>query len=477
MTFLRGAVAALAVAASLLPATGSARSPDPVCPVPRPSPLSFDKPVFIDRNRAGGEPVSVVAHDGSIIVSAHAGTTHIYKNPSAAGGSGDFLVGYANQTLNWRSPDGGKTWRYVGLAGAPAGPHSATSTGFSDPDLTIDASGRIYNTEIDLVNIAVYSSPDDGQSWPFANPEVTAGDRPWLAGQDENEVFLYVRSDNSLWRSTDGGLTFVMVNLGIPGDGGKLISDPLYPKTGLISALFGGGAALSQDDGKTWKTYPGTLGAGVQWFPLAAADRAGWIYSAVAGGYTGNGTGRGFVHFSYFDRRARSWSAPIEIPTPEGEALWPWVTAGDDGRVAVAWYQTLAGNPDEVFIYVAYSTNGHGSTVQCSDGSTRFVPPQFVVANASGRPVHVGKICQSGLGCNLTTSEGGDRRLGDFFTINFDHTGKIFLVSADTTLKSPLGGPKPVANPVFIKQSGGDRLLRQPDRIRESRCTFPLPTC
>ena len=476
MNPVRAAAVALAAAAALLPASGSAGS-QAACPAPTPAPLAFGKPIFIDESRAGGEPVSVVAHDGSIIVSAHAGTTHIYKNPQAAPGAGDFAIGYANQTLNWRSSDGGRTWAYVGLFGAPAGPHSASSTGFSDPDLTIDASGRIYNTEIDLANIAVFSSPDDGQSWPFANPEVTPGDRPWLAGQDENEVFLYVRSDNSLWRSTDGGLTFAMVNLGIPGDGGKLITDPLHPKTGLISALFGGGAAISADDGQTWETYPGTLGGGVQWFPLAAADRAGWIYSAVAGGYTGTGGGRGFVHFSYFDRAAKVWSEPISIPTPRGEALWPWVTAGDDGRVAVAWYQTHGDNPDEIYIYVAYSLNGHGSTVTCSDGSTKKVPPQFTVANASGRPVHVGKICQSGLGCNLTTDEGGDRRLGDFFTINFDHTGKIFVVSADTTLPNSVGGPKPVANPVFIKQSAGERLLARPDKIRPTRCLFPLPTC
>jgi hypothetical protein len=40
----------------------------------------------------------------------------VYKDPPAAPGASDFLVGY-----------------------------SATSTGFSDPDLTMDYGGRIYN--------------------------------------------------------------------------------------------------------------------------------------------------------------------------------------------------------------------------------------------------------------------------------------------------------------------------------------------
>lgn len=138
-----------ALLAGLLP-LGQAVSSTVSCTSVKPAPLKFSKPTFIDKNRAGGEPVSVVAQDGSIVVSAHAGTTHVYKDPAAAVGSGDFARSYYSQTLNWRSADGGKTWQYVGLAGAPEGPHSATSTGFSDPDLTMDAGGKLYNVEINL---------------------------------------------------------------------------------------------------------------------------------------------------------------------------------------------------------------------------------------------------------------------------------------------------------------------------------------
>jgi len=142
----------------LLPVAGTARSAGVSCPSVKPAPLAFGKPSYIDKRRAGGEPVSIVAEDGSIIVSAHAGTTHLYKDPAAAPGAGDFAVGYYNQTLNWRSADGGKTWKYVGTAGAEEGPHSPTSTGFSDPDLTMDAGGKIYNVEINLANVSVFYS-------------------------------------------------------------------------------------------------------------------------------------------------------------------------------------------------------------------------------------------------------------------------------------------------------------------------------
>ncbi len=471
-------LAALALLTAVLPLSGVARSAVK-CPSVKPPKLGFGDPLFIDKTRAGGEPVSQVAQDGSIIVSAHAGTTHVYKNPEAAPGAGDFAGSYYNQTLNWRSEDGGESWQYIGLAGAPVGPHSASSTGFSDPDLTMDASGKIYNVEIDLANVAVFASPDDGQSWPTANPAAASGDRPWLTGAEKDEVFLYVNLPHQLWRSTNGGLTFDLVTTNFPADS-KILVDPLNPKKGLIGPMDSG-IAISANDGKKWKEYPGILGDSTQFFGAVATDRAGWAYAAAAGGYQGSTDEdpNGQVTYNFFNRQTKKWqSRPIEIPTPKGDALWPWIIAGDDGRVAVVWYQTHAGNNDKFYIYAAYTTNGHGTMVKCSDGSRRFVPPQFSVANASGRPIHEGKICLSGTTCNANPNfEGGDRRLGDFFTVNFDHIGNIFIVSGDTMLKNPAGGPKPVANPIFIKQSHGDLLLKKPDKTRKERCLFPLQSC
>ena len=479
MRFLRVLMVPLMLAA-LLPLATAARSAGVRCPSVKPAPLDFAKPSYIDKRRAGGEPVSITAQDGSLIVSTHAGTTHLYKDPEALPGAGDFAAGYSNQTLNWRSDDGGKTWKYVGTAGQAEGPHSVTSSGFSDPDLTMDAGGRIYNVEINLANVAVFSSPDDGQSWPQANPVAASGDRPWVTGQMEDEVFLYVNLPNQLWRSTDAGLTYSLVSTSFPADG-KLVSDPLNNETGLLGPMDEGGVAISQDDGKTWEAFPAPLGPSTQFFGAIAADRSGWVYAANAGGYAGSNdtTADGSVTFNYFNRRTEKWAAePIDIGIPKGDAMWPGLVAGDDGRAAVVWYQNHAGAPDKFYAYAAYTTNAHGTTVKCSDGSRRFVPPQFSVANASGRPIHKGKICLSGTACNASSSfEGGDRRLGDFFTVNFDHKGNIFVVTGDTMLRNPLGGPKPIGHPVFIKQSAGEPLLEKPDKIRKTRCLYPLPAC
>ena len=451
---------------------GTMTSTERVCPSPAPAQLAFDEPSYIDTQRAGGEPVSIVAHDGSISVSAHAGTTHLYKNAQNPADPADFLNNYTNQTLNWRSNDGGETWKFVGLAGLEAGPHTATSTGFSDPDFAIDRGGRIYNTEIDLANVAVFSSGDDGQTYSRGVFEVSSGDRPWVTAGDAEEVFLYINLPKQLWRSTDGGLTWSLLgHTNQVAVDSKILNDPQNFSTGLIGPS-GNGIAISNDDGKTWTRYLGAnLGPSTDFFDVTAVDRAGHVYRAAAGGYRSatDTTPDGQVTFNYLDRSSpnpEDWAwadDPVIIPTPEGDALWPWVIAGDDGRVAVVWYQNLAGAPNEFYIYAAYTTNAHGTTVTCSDGTTEFFPPQFSVVNASGRPIHAGQICLNGTNCNLSSGDGGDRRLGDFFTVNFDHTGNLFIVSGDSMLRTASGNKKMVGNPIFIKQSAGDSMLVTPD--------------
>jgi len=466
-------IAAFAIAGTFVVA--DARAGVAGCPTVAPPAFRFDAPRYIDTTRAGGEPVSVVAQDGSIIVSAHAGTTHIYKNALAAPGAGDFAVGYANETLNWRSTDGGKTWNYVGTAGLPAGPHTVGSTGFSDPDLTIDAGGRIYNAEINLPQVSVFSSSDDGQSFSLANPIAGAGDRPWLTARKADEVFLNANAfiGEPLWRSTDGGITWSIQNDDAP-IAGKMVVDPT---NGDLIAPYRGGLAISSNDGVDWTyTDAAPLGANTAFFGDLGIDRAGNVYASAAGGYRGpnDNTPSGSVTFASYNRADAAWGPRVDIPAPAGDALWPWTVAGDDGRAAVIWLQSLAGAPTTFYIYAALTTNAHGTTVRCSDGSTRFIPPQFTVVNASGRPVHQGMICQQGTACNAVIGDSGDRRLGDFITVNYDADGNVFIASGDTTVGNLIGGPKPVSNPIFIKQVAGERLLQTPRTRRPTRCLFPL---
>src|SRR3954466_16105988 len=169
--------------------------------------VGFSPPQFVDRELAGGEPLTIadpVHH--TIVYTSHEGTTHLYQpgffSPLPFG------VNYRNQVNIWTSDDDGGSWQRTGVAGFSADP--TKSSGFSDPDLTVDESGRIYNTGIDLVNDSVFSSQDGGKTYDKGNPNCHNGDRPWLAGGKKDEVFLATNTaentlSHQIFQSTDGG--------------------------------------------------------------------------------------------------------------------------------------------------------------------------------------------------------------------------------------------------------------------------------
>src|SRR4051795_230467 len=178
---------------------------------------------------AGGEPVLAtdpIHH--TIIYSSHEGTTHIYRVGLPAETTFLWLGGYRNQVNNWTSSDGGKTWQQVSLLGSGFTNAPTQNTGFSDPDLTQDAGGRIYNTGIDLANDALFSSADGGKTWDKGTALCHDGDRPWLAGGKKDEVFLGTNVQepgvpaHQVFESTDGGNS--CPSMGTP-DSGTLPSD------------------------------------------------------------------------------------------------------------------------------------------------------------------------------------------------------------------------------------------------------------
>ncbi|MGH3610580.1 MAG: hypothetical protein ACRDRD_21195, partial [Pseudonocardiaceae bacterium] len=153
--------------------------------------VGFAAPTFVDMQRAGGEPGIIHSNKfGDLVYTSHEGDTHIDR--AGAGGAGSivqFLCPNAptvdcakNHVWIWTSDNGGASWdrRDEGLS----------YTGFSDPDLTQDAAGSVYNTGIDLANDSVFSSQDGGKTWPHGTTNCHEGDRPWLGGGQAGEVFM-----------------------------------------------------------------------------------------------------------------------------------------------------------------------------------------------------------------------------------------------------------------------------------------------
>src|SRR5947209_7299290 len=178
-----------------------------ILPGPASASIHFGKPVFVDRTLGGGEPsVAYAVKSGLLVYTSHEGTTHLYSKQLgfAPAETGGFLANYHNQVNIWTSSTNGRTWKLVPF-GSSTNPFA---TGFSDPDLTQDANGNIYNTGIDLANDALFSSQNGGRTWPTGTAQCHNGDRPWLAGGGKNEVFLATdtgENGHEVFHSTDAG--------------------------------------------------------------------------------------------------------------------------------------------------------------------------------------------------------------------------------------------------------------------------------
>jgi hypothetical protein len=152
--------------------------------------VGFAAPIFVDKVRAGGEPGILHSNKfGNLVYTSHEGTTHIDRSGGPASIQQFLCPGlttancYKNHVWIWTSDDRGNTWQLRDEA--------LPYTGFSDPDLTQDASGSIYNTGIDLANDSLFSSQDGGKTWPHGTTNCHNGDRPWLAGGGTaGEVFM-----------------------------------------------------------------------------------------------------------------------------------------------------------------------------------------------------------------------------------------------------------------------------------------------
>lgn len=409
--------------------------------------LRFASPVIVDAARAGGEPSVAALRDGTLLYAAHAGSTHVYR--TNASGLPDYVVPYTGATYMWRSTNGGRTWTYVGLPEAGnRGPH-ALVTGFSDPDLAVDSAGTVYTSGIDLATVYVARSGDRGATWEGNALATVLTDREWLAADRPGVVYLngnQLGTGRMLWRSTDGGRSFdQQAGVRLPG-GGPPSKMAVDPRDGRLYFPVGPGGRLGEI-----AVYPNArrgdlatrtvfrmgsrMDARNGFFNPIALDEAGNVYVVDNTAHTI------WLHSS--TDRGRTWSKSM-VYRSDGTVLWPWISAGSDGRVGISWLQADRAahpprDPASWRIVAAQTATGHGC------GSR---PPAWKVAVATPRPIHVGRICISGVACQTS---GSDRRLGDYHTNAITPDGDLVIAYATT---SPAPGSI-VSRPAFVRQSSG----------------------
>jgi hypothetical protein len=442
--------------------------------------VGFAAPTYVDTKLSGGEPVILNSGSkGTLVYTSHQGTTHLYRNGivSSPLSFAQFLLADCNQVYVWYSTNGGASWQRVTAFDGTC--TSTKTTGFSDPDLTQDAGGLVYNTGINLVNDSVFASADGGKTWPTGTPDCHDGDRPWLAGGGTNQVFMATDTvenvlSHQVFQGTVNSAGVVVCSVtGVSdtdgstysGDGklsydrqnGNLVEPAIFLDAN--GNTNGVGVSVEPSYGKPFVPHKAASTTLFAHWPALAIDAGDnyylvWDtddrYPGTTGGCNGGlSPAPNSIMMATSSDHGQTWRT-FTVSHPGTRVLWPWVTAGDRGKVSVVWYQ-LDGledpdcQPANTFVYEAQIFGANSST------------PSVSIVNAAGRSIHNGTICQGGTTCVAT---GQDRRLGDFFTNGIDQRGCVVIATGDTMLTDPItGGALPTARPLFIRQNAGPTLL------------------
>jgi hypothetical protein len=455
----------LLAAAALPLAQSTAAAPAGGCPAP--PRLTFESPKYVDTTRAGGEPLVATYPSGRILYSSHAGTTHFFTPTAAAPGSAAFVENYTGQTYIWTSDDNGKTWTFRPRS---APPENLPLSGFSDPEIAIDSTGGVYFSEINLVNVAVSKSTSQGSTWALQNfGGAVLTDRQWTEADRKDELYFVANgqpggtgtgivSGHYISKSTDGGKTFTN-SIEDQVDGSGLGDIRVDKRNGTVyEAHYSGGnlkvaAFRNARSGNLAATDTNLVAAKVSMlahWPAIDLDPSGNVY--ITWDEDGKGDLEAGIWYSRSTDAGHHWAAPVRVDSGKATAIWPWLGVGDDGRVGISWLQAdlrLPDNDPETpgshgwRVVAAATTTGLGCT---ASQTPAFTDP--VVATPTA--VHAGTICNGGTTCQATLT---DRRLGDYFSMDVDNTGRMYMGYSDTQVAGA------VSLPAFVRQQGGPALL------------------
>lgn len=431
------------------------------------APLRFSHTVVVDPQRLGAEPIVKADPSGGLYASSIAGFSN----------SVSFL---------WKSQDHGKQWDLVqALPNAVPAQRPSFTHGGGDSEIVVGppAPGApgytvsFYDLE-SLADIGVATSFDSGKTFSPQSSNALAGD---VAGTD--------RQWGQLWRDPQGKDHLFLVYNALQSNNGKgtILRESLdYGKTwqnmgsgGTLEGVFDSGALgqlrvdragnlffTSENSpavnlvrgirGKNGRyTFSSTLVSSEpgtntrQLFITSALDTAGNIY-VVWSRQEAKSTDVG-IYVAVSTDHGRTFGKPVKMSTGSiRNANFPWVIAGDPGRVAVAFYGTT---------HKGDSTNNAGPWDVYVTQSTDFLSkrPHLQQVKVSEHPSHTNPICLSGLGCTAGSAQ--DRNLGDFFQLDMDPTdGSVVVLWADTANQYGALAGSPVNS--FAKQVSGPSLLR-----------------
>jgi hypothetical protein len=449
------AAVGVALAAAMVPANASGGG------------RQFSRPLHVDTADKTGEPSIAVAPDGTEYIVAPDGPG--VRAPAALGGGG------VGGSLVWRSTDHGRTWTSLGSYDVP--------TGGGDSDIAVAPDGTLYASGLSYLACSTISrSTDRGQTW-LPMPVAGCGrmplmnDREWNAtygndvvytaiGDTTNSQIDLIRSAATSpvvlpsttmqlsttadyqWPGTlevdqrNGTAYTVWNTTGAPNDcdkapgAGKCApaeASKKKPDLIEISALHNDATVAPKPIVVARRAFD-TFDS----FVVDSVDRAGVVYVVWNERHPASKSTWSMLASSHDG--GRTWSRPVKVNKVPRTTTFPWVTAGDGGRIAVSYYGTDAAgySPQTVAKTASWRVYSSFST----DGGRSF--KEYPTTDVMDR----GAICTSGTGCAA-----GGRNLLDFFETAADRNGCLVTAYADNTV-APADG----AVISYVRQTAGPGL-------------------
>ncbi len=446
-----------------------------------PTKTTFDQPTQVSSGPA------YQAAEPSIRVDAANPVQPIWiAAPSGIGANTRSLPGTPEAgDLFWYSIDHGANWHFVT---GPEGVGSPTMVGGGDSDIATGYGSEVYGTGLTAANITLAGSCADGGdgTWSFNPISVLSSpdDRQWIDTWEDHPAPPGAPSFVLTYGNFGAGEIFfnqvLSPGCSAPVGGPDIDASMLDCQIGPDCYQWPGNVAVDEVYGDAYVTYntqgdpdnddivvtringgasrtvtqadvmrfvaashrPDTFDS----FTVTAVDRGGNVYVVWSERHPATHTTDTMLAVSR--DRALTWSKPLTVNSSPSTTVFPWIVAGDAGRIDVVYYGTSAkgASPETVpasskwRVYMAQSLNALASK------------PTFKESAATGY-MHQGSICTSGTGC-----ASGTRDLLDFFQVDVDAGGFANIAYTDN-LNGPPDGSDPHQELVsFVKQRGGQTL-------------------
>ena len=480
---------------------------------------AFGREVIVDHQRVTGEPSIAIDSQDRIYVSGpfgfsttasyvwrstdHGASFHLvpgnlspYGKPNVTcvgGGDSGLAVDTANRLYfvdlqgltdvsNSVSSDQGATWLSTCNAANAAGVDRPWIATFGDPQnggalyQTVDQTGQCIGAcEQNLgqvgSNIVEITRSQDGVTFtPLPAQQIEPdGIVSGIVTDSAGGVYIahtaLVNATGNLVGGSDGnGNDNAVVVVRFPNGYSSATATPLtngqtlcqaQPSTCTTSVVY---RAPLDSNGNS----PVTVG---QDFSPIAIDRAGNLYltwSQASVDSTGNVSSSSQIYMAVSTDHGAHWGAPVQVTaaTPSLQTnLFPWIAAGDPGRVDIVWYgtPTLGSCPSQPCGSGAIQAHWSVMMAQTLNAIVNGSPnasPSFTTTQVSEISNHFGAICTMGIGCTT----GGDRGLLDFLSVTVGLQGEANVVWADAVNQNFVGGTSS-ALIAFNRQVAGPSLF------------------